>query len=700
MKKIKLLFLILFLLNCFPSLKLDKICDVKSKGFRNTIFFKLATNDRSSYCSLSFNTNQSQFGTGVGAGTGVGSATGTSTGTGVGTGTVTGIESISVTASPAYNTASNWMDYIRRNMANPSSIAQTTITQCDGTEIGWYNSCIHTGEIRRFEMTNITDCNNVVATDSLGVFNWVCVIQTGKVFVYSTGLKNEKNLSDLIDFLNATFLNNSVTVTKDSATIATSTPSKWWTNPIVVQNTGATLSTTGTIYIVNSPSGTAGYILGSAKVALVVRPGQLVTSTSVNTVNNTTNTPFGWVEGNFRSTTDDFVITNFSGQGQFTQFRNIVAYRTTGANSILSLSFGANSRIYLHNIRLSNFTNTSTIANLNSNSLIINGLNAQGGNIGISLSQSNMIANNLVSSATNLNNMEFTSPNNLLFNSTLTNSVGTSLSITSNFTSFNNLNLVNGGNVGINNASTTDSRFVNTAIGHFVSTHLFAASPINLRVNGNLKISLSNSCGTANNIGFNTTCTRTTPSELSPATVTGFSMANTFVGKVITDDIRNTADTNGLGTGSVDPFNFDNRFRNWGLEGNNFPDATNRGICPNASPCRIWDWSLRSTDLVARATNPCPSGTVVDTHIWSDSSTITYLRNASEIFYDGVGNDNGICESNEDCYWTPNIGAYQGHGNLIRGSAAALTPNDQVCADIVAGTISNVKIFKFERNGY
>ena len=47
----------ILIFNCVPSLKIDKICDVKSEGFKNAILVKLATNDRSAYCSLSFRGN-------------------------------------------------------------------------------------------------------------------------------------------------------------------------------------------------------------------------------------------------------------------------------------------------------------------------------------------------------------------------------------------------------------------------------------------------------------------------------------------------------------------------------------------------------------------------------------------------------------------------------------------------------------------
>ena len=65
----------------------------------------------------------------------------------------------------------------------------------------------------------------------------------------------------------------------------------------------------------------------------------------------------------------------------------------------------------------------------------------------------------------------------------------------------------------------------------------------------------------------------------------------------------------------------------------------------------------------------------------------TFLRNAIEIIDDSIGNENGLCESNETCLYSPNLGGYQGHGNLI--SAGAFTP----------GTLTGITLLKYETNG-
>jgi len=83
------------------------------------------------------------------------------------------------------------------------------------------------------------------------------------------------------------------------------------------------------------------------------------------------------------------------------------------------------------------------------------------------------------------------------------------------------------------------------------------------------------------------------------------------------------------------------------------------------------------------------SGSAVVTHIWDSGDLIVFMRNASELMFDGEGNDNGLCESYEDCLYTPNIGAYQGHGTL------------EYRETIPAGTtVHHVDVYTYDTNGY
>lgn len=66
----------------------------------------------------------------------------------------------------------------------------------------------------------------------------------------------------------------------------------------------------------------------------------------------------------------------------------------------------------------------------------------------------------------------------------------------------------------------------------------------------------------------------------------------------------------------------------------------------------------------------------------------TFLIYAVEINGDGIGNDDGLCETSEDCIYTPNVGAYQGEGTISSGYCSTTS-------SAAANIVSNAKIFKY-----
>lgn len=207
-------------------------------------------------------------------------------------------------------------------------------------------------------------------------------------------------------------------------------------------------------------------------------------------------------------------------------------------------------------------------------------------------------------------------------------------------------------------------------------------------------------------------------------------------------DAANQSDDQGaaLLTAITDWHRFDNRFRGWGKAGPIGPDTPNpydggtafygwpsinhRGPCFGAGVrCEVFDYSLRGieppdagpgaggvVDVYLRNKLPAPvSGAQVLTHVfggylinasncgdvpgatWNAQTmqcSITFLENAQELYEDGVGNDNGLCESNEHCVVTRNFGAYQGHGALLSAGSIG-----------TGGAVQNVTLFRYEFNG-
>ncbi len=204
-------------------------------------------------------------------------------------------------------------------------------------------------------------------------------------------------------------------------------------------------------------------------------------------------------------------------------------------------------------------------------------------------------------------------------------------------------------------------------------------------------------------------CVQEGASDFDTATI-GISLAASFVGKIPLDDTINISDINGAATMTdalaFDWTSFENTYRAWGVDGSTFPDVTNRGelgcsdkMYTNQTDCEanlstwkgnahIWDWSLWASDTAVKNSVSLPTGSDTLTHTWSDMSTTTFLRNAVEIKGDNIGNDNTLCETGETCLYTPNTGAYQGHGNLLSAGT------------FIDGTITGVTLMKYENNGY
>lgn len=113
------------------------------------------------------------------------------------------------------------------------------------------------------------------------------------------------------------------------------------------------------------------------------------------------------------------------------------------------------------------------------------------------------------------------------------------------------------------------------------------------------------------------------------------------------------------------------------------------GTCLTNNQVDQWTGPKWCTVISSSIANCGTAGGTIKSHNWkSNKCHITFLKHAEEIWGDGIGNDNALCESNEACLFTPNLGAYQGHGSLV--SAGSFTD----------GTITGVTLYKYSTNGY
>ncbi len=80
---------------------------------------------------------------------------------------------------------------------------------------------------------------------------------------------------------------------------------------------------------------------------------------------------------------------------------------------------------------------------------------------------------------------------------------------------------------------------------------------------------------------------------------------------------------------------------------------------------------------------PCPSSVHGDIS-QLDGSGHTFLLNAIEI-PSTSGNNNGLCESNESCAYSANLGAFQGFGDPLTTSTCTFQD----------GAVSGVKMYTY-----
>lgn len=220
-----------------------------------------------------------------------------------------------------------------------------------------------------------------------------------------------------------------------------------------------------------------------------------------------------------------------------------------------------------------------------------------------------------------------------------------------------------------------------------------------LKVGNNLFDCLNNAGS-----GLTNSCTNEVTSD---STLTsGISLATAFVAEVSADSVNAQGATPLQNYADItDWVAFETALRGWGLAGASpFPDSGNQGRCVAGTQCRIWDWAARSSDTVLRDVLSVPTGVDSLTHTWSavdaaacaaipgaswdgSACTSTVLRHAVEIGGDGIGNDNGLCESGETCLYTPNIGGYQGADNLVSAGA------------FVDGTLTGITLLRYGTNG-
>ncbi|HRG48232.1 MAG TPA: right-handed parallel beta-helix repeat-containing protein, partial [Leptospiraceae bacterium] len=601
------------------------------------------------------------------------------------------ITCVVMTVNPAYTTNGlKWNDYINRDFTK--DIFSQADTACNTANTGGYRTCVHAGEIRKFDIPSRSTCTGLTATDNLSALNWICKANstTGGVSFYSTGLKKGKYLSDLIDWTNNVWQSLTITVKDGSTTHAVSNGLKLWTNLIDVTET-INASIGGTIYIYKSNvAGGQIRVNVADKVAVVFKPGTIYTigttnsATSVIFVNNN----FSWIEGAIDS---KFYSYGIQLNGKFIVLKNLKIQNCFASGTCIGIYLFGASNNYLEDIVISNMGSGTTNGGLNLTNSSYNFLNSvsisNGAATGINYSGSstnNTYLNFLIMNHA-ANGISFSAANDsIVFNVTSVNNTGDGINASSHSSFFSNIALVNNGAGGISggplsNPTVQNLSAISNVNGIAISGGLnYFYGRGMIRGSGNTSSDCQSASGFVGGLASGG-CPISAPSDSISFTTTG-SVVSSFVGKSAIDS-KNASGLSGTSltfSAAFDWVTFDTFFKSIGLfNANSFPHSLHRGLCAGASSCTIWDFSLKSTDTVLRNANitgggsGCPTAATMFVHTWTAASqaacnsvigatfngstcTSTILRNSIELINDGVGNDNGLCEANEDCLLTPN----------------------------------------------
>jgi hypothetical protein len=637
---------------------------------------------------------------------------------------------------------SYWNDYVLNNNSSKDIWNQADAACSLGAVPSnpRHDYCLHGAEHLKV-YTGLNSCTGLSITEDLGIFKWKCVVDSGKAYFYSSDIKDGKGLKDLITA--AGWKDNRVHILKNATEILTSPLAKWWENSVVSLPTNATepgkiLSNDGNgkgiIYYFDSDRTVRAY-RPTSKSALVALSGAKLkpldaTATEATCVNffgngscilDLTNTNYIWAEVNIEYTTTSapkwaiylhntyvskIMNTGISGRtttmGEAAIYSDASQFVISRNISLASFNYGiyldaSSDNFLLEGAIIKSSTNGSEVDSFNDNVIFRNVfvLNSQ---VGISINDS---STNGVYQGISTFNLAY---GNRFFGGAGGENVMSSVAVVNS--GLNNLNAsiqVSSSNVTLSNIAITNSTY-----GISIGTSVKFSGVLLMGSN------TTNCYASAANLGIvNSTCADSYTdgasgygaSQSNAVLRIGKTAATSFNGRVTTNDVKNTVDTTGLvGFASLIPSVmdlFDFALRGWGKEGTSNIDSAASGRC-TAGNCRIYDWRLSATDTTFRnvsnngstqnapfvAGSTCPAavhGNKVTATLLATSKT--FLTNAWEILHDGVGDEDGLCESNEDCLYTPNIGAYQGEGDLSAGSCL-----------FQDGTISGVRIFSYPIN--
>lgn len=630
----------------------------------------------------------------------------------------------------------NWNDYVLSGTGG----------DCPPTTVGPPSACIHAGERREVKLPGFETCAGLHVSDTLGAFDWSCVEGSPVRFV-TTDLKPHMRLAGLITVGGATpaWKTDSVSLYKDNQFAVTGPSTIWWTNTLryLVPAAGIfAADQPGSIYVTNAAPTSVGSVqILASRVGIVIRPDQVLTyngnsasncktggSASYNSVClvSANNQNFLWFEGDTDgnpgvSTALTYNVYLYGVKFSRVRQANIFFSRLTG------LSLIASSSNTVSGVRLSSHSwldaggSGFAVANGSTNNVVRdlfsqrNNSAPSSGFMGAGVKIQKDSVGNILTGILAVNNAEqgiflndaaagnvlshFTAVNNGQGNNSVSglkirqnsdDNVVTQGFIANNYYSGLEVEGAAGNHFSQLHAQTSDLvndnqyataiRLVNSADSTF--DYRISANKCYLSGSDNL----SNSCavvpaGTATN----TVVTTNEYISASTGALTGPRMVADYANPATTPSgtmITSTATMANI-------LEFRNPFRGWAPTTTGNFSAGQRGVCASGN-CRIWDFSISSASAsVLRDANgvfvagaACPDS-VQGSVVARQADTTPFLLNAREIVGDGIGDDDGLCESNEACAFSPHRGGYQ----------AMTAPVRSLTCDFSAGAVTGVTMY-------
>ena len=602
-----------------------------------------------------------------------------------------------------FATASNWNDYVQ---------ADDGISACVTSNTG-FQTCLHGGEKKKVQSNSLSSCTGLTAKDSADAFYWVCDSGTNPIQFKTTTLKPGKSLKDLMS--SSGWKDMQVTIYSNNQGFEVSTPTAWWSNTISPlpdsSSSAVVLSIPGVIYYYDTDQTSFGYNINEQSVGIVglnnatlKLSSSAVANTDTNGENSGSNSMkvlismgtqhFAWIEGDFEvdgTTGFEGLYLNLSNFGQIKNY--------TSRNFQRSINFGTVKNWQVRDVYILGTSGqgilTDSLSYSYFESITIIGQNFSG--YGFSLgdvSNYNLFID--IFSKTIDNFYIFSSTANTVINTTFIGGKGIDI-FSKNQHLY--LNSVIDGPQAIyifDGSALSKSVIANAAIDTNI---IFIDSSYNLKFEGSISLNINLSCSVSGtNVGLtNSTCNLQSPSTGNQVSVIDFS--SSFNGIISSDDSVNSQDDylNGSLYDNLTEWNFfENHYRYW-VNGSLTP-------CWTGEQCYIYDIRPKPTDTAIRnvtadfvnqndvlsaVNQPCPAAVDGNVTITDQfPSPRTFLLNAREIINDEIGNENGVCESNEACIYSPNVGAYQGQGDFYSNQ----------CAFSDGSVITGVKMYVYPEN--